>query len=672
YGHYPAADAEYTFDAPINAGVRAWSSFIPGDSAKTNIPAAVFEIHLRNESDKILSGHFAMNFAGPNHQEARGAFFTKTKITESATGMFVCSEGGVNYFLGVYDENHDNVKTGTGFAINEKPEYGYGRGHFAKPCHWRQLLTGGSPQDEIFIERNGTRLYKDPSAAVSVPFRLESGGEKIITFVLTWYAPVFESATHAPRDKTSNNCEIEWTPEAAYGAQHHLKQMYASRYDSSLDVMRRMGNDRENLQRRIFAWQEALLTYKNLPHWLRDSLLNIFCLLTEEGYWFQPKYPLGDWSFPHGAFVYFESSRDCPHTCCNGNDWIGTMALTYFFPDLFRQMMRAYKAAQRKDGEVTFALGKIGDLPNLVFNEYTWQMSLNGSTYIMMVCRLWMVTNDDGVLQEFYESIKKSHDFTSRLAKKGWLCIADAGGSEWFEHSKFYGYCTHIAGLHLSELLIVERMALKMGDVDYAANCRREFEEAKIILHEKLWCGTHYLTWYDEDTNRKNDDVMAYQLDGLFTNMHLGIGDDIFDSAHAKTAIETIWNSNVKLANGYGALNYARADGEYIHDDADNYGKYSIFAQNTIIFAMTCMYGGFKERGYELAENTWRNLIIKQGLGWDMTHIVHALDGHKMFGSDYNQMGVIWFLPAAMEGTDITGPMREGHLVQSILEAAKK
>lgn len=131
-------------------------------------------------------------------------------------------------------------------------------------------------------------------------------------------------------------------------------------------------------------------------------------------------------------------------------------------------------------------------------------------------------------------------------------------------------------------------------------------------------------------------------------------------------------NSNVKLGNGFGVLNYARADGNYIGDTNDAYGKYSIFTQNTIVLAMTYLYAGQYERGMDLAYNTWRNLIIKQGLGWDFTHIVHALDGCKMFGADYNQQSVIWSLPAAIMGKDVSAPCKPGGIVFEMLKAARE
>lgn len=670
YGHFPIADAEYVLDGPVSIGVRAWASFIPGHTAMSNIPAAIFEVHVRNTSDKTANYTFVMNFPGPDHQEARGVYFRKQRIEEDATGMFVASEGGVNYFMGVFGS--EKVKTGTGLQASTDYDIGYGKGRYAKEDSWAKIACS-LPQDDHFIEINGQKLYKDPSASVAVDFTLAAGEEKKLEFILSWYAPVLDSSLSCGNER-HQEFESDWIGSKWHGRQSHLYHMYAERYSNSLDIMRRVFEDKDKMLRKILAWQEVLLTREDIPIWLRDSLLNILCLLSEDGYWFQPRYPVADWAYPNGVFIYYESPRDCPHSNCIPNDWISTLHLSYFFPDHYLQLLRSYKALQRPDGEIPFAVGKCGDLPNITQPEYTWQMSLNSSCYIYMVDRLWKISANDAIIYEFYDSIKKCNDFVNTLAsgENGILRIPDRGGSEWFEHSKFYGITSHVGALHLSQLLIVERMARFMGDTEYAGKCRAIYKENRQAYEDKLWNGTHYLTYVDEENNRINNHIMAYQLDGYFTNRQAGIFETIYDPKRIETVLETIYNSNVKLGNGYGALNYAAADGNYIGDADDSYGKYSIFTQNTIVLAMTYMYAGQYERGMELAYNTWRNLIIKQGLGWDCTHIVHALDGRKLFGADYNQQSVIWSLPAAMQGKDVSAPYKPGGVVFEMLRAARE
>ncbi len=72
WGHYPVADLEYTMPgSPVSVGLRAWSPFLPGDSATSNTPGAVFEVHLRNVSSAPQQGRLAFMFPGPTQAEAQ-------------------------------------------------------------------------------------------------------------------------------------------------------------------------------------------------------------------------------------------------------------------------------------------------------------------------------------------------------------------------------------------------------------------------------------------------------------------------------------------------------------------------------------------------------------------------------------------------------------------------
>lgn len=70
WGHYPVVDLEFETDAPVGVGLRAWSPFLPGDTAASNIPAAVFEVHLRNTTDQPQHGTIAFDFPGPDGMPA--------------------------------------------------------------------------------------------------------------------------------------------------------------------------------------------------------------------------------------------------------------------------------------------------------------------------------------------------------------------------------------------------------------------------------------------------------------------------------------------------------------------------------------------------------------------------------------------------------------------------
>ena len=75
WGHYPVADIIAQFgELPLQVGVRAFSPFIPGDAASSNIPAALFEVALRNEAAEPLD--VTLSITPPNPQHRSGSFIS--------------------------------------------------------------------------------------------------------------------------------------------------------------------------------------------------------------------------------------------------------------------------------------------------------------------------------------------------------------------------------------------------------------------------------------------------------------------------------------------------------------------------------------------------------------------------------------------------------------------
>ena len=148
----------------------------------------------------------------------------------------------------------------------------------------------------------------------------------------------------------------------------------------------------------------------------------------------------------------------------------------YFFPDLAKSNLKLYKHFQREDGAAPFLLGTLGTLPDFVTPAYDWQISLNSTAYVDLLDRLWQRTGDDGVLREFYDSVKKSNTLTMNLrhGPGGVISMPEGNkGMEWFEQGEWAGMCTHLGGMHLAQLRIMERMARHVGDEAYANSARR-------------------------------------------------------------------------------------------------------------------------------------------------------------------------------------------------------
>lgn len=421
--------------------------------------------------------------------------------------------------------------------------------------------------------------------------------------------------------------------------------MYAAHDDSALDVARRMAAEHESLLQRVLAWQSVIYAEKRLPVWLRDGLVNNLCLIAEDSYWGQAKPPLGDWCYPEGLFALNESPRGCPHISCIPCDWYGNIPVVLFFPDLALSNLKAFRQYQLEDGEIPFAIGRTGDLPDLATPEYYWQVALNGTCYVDMVDRLWQRTGDDAILRAFYESVKRCNTFTMDLRKGpgGVISMPEIGGMEWFEFGEWAGMAAHMGGLLLAQLRMVKRMADAMGDAAYAERCRAWLADGSRSMEEEMWTGGYYLNFFEKETGKKSDDVMGYQLDGEWAARYHGLP-GVFRADRVQTALATIKRCSVALTPEVGAANFARPDGSPLPSGSQVavYGQYAMFPPEPVVLAMTYLVAGEAEFGLDLVRRHWENLVLRQRHPWDLPNIVRGDTGVRVFGTDYYQNMMLW------------------------------
>ena len=655
WGHYPVADVEFDTDAPVSVAMRAWSPFIPGNIPASNIPAAVFEVHLGNISRQRQEGKIVLNFPGPGAKEARASEFTRQVVAEDFQGVLVSSTAGVQYVLGVVG---DQV-------------VGFGAGLGRDSTAWAEIAAK-LPQPG-FRDQAGSRLYKASGCSAAVDFALEPDEKTKVRFLLSWYAPVLEGVKKTwTGDGFRGFHTFSWWSSKWAGDTNFYRHMYAARYDGALDVARRIAEEHETLLERILAWQQVVYDDEQLPVWLRDSLVNNLGLIAEDSYWFQARPPLGDWVYPEGLFALNECPRGCPQMACIPCDWYGNWPIVLFFPELARTTLRAFKHYQKEDGEIPFAIGRFGELPDMATPEYRWQVSLNGMCYVDLVDRLWQRTGNNAILKEFYASAKRCTTFTMNLCSgpDNVISMPDIGGMEWFEFGEWAGMAAHLGGLRLAQARMMQRMAETLDDADYARQCREWFADGSRAMEQELWTGSYYLNFHEKKTGKKSDDVMAFQLDGQWAAKYHGLA-GVFDSERAKTALQTIKRCNVALTPELGAANFARPDGTPLPRDSNvaAYGPYSMFSAEVLVLAMTFIQAGEKDYGLDLARRYWENLSLRQGHAWDLPVMIQGDTGKRLHGTDYYQCMMLWTLPAAIDGQDLKTSCGPGGLVDRIIRA---
>ncbi len=662
WGHYPVLDLEFKTSAPVEVGARLWSPLLPGDTPTSNTPGALFEVHLRNVSNEPQQGRLLFSFPGfREHQSKNRATgfpnlaavpslppsqLQRTTLDEPGlTGVTVSDPGWkVAYSLG---------------AINE-PSTESGACLLAEGERWAEAATGLRAP-----------LFSEDGTALAVPYELPAGAERVVRFVLAWYAP----------DWNGNG-----TPGTGGESYTH---MYASRYTGAADVARFLAANHETLLARILNWQQVLYSAPELPGWLADSLINNLYLLPETSTWAQAKPPIGDWCrLEDGIYAHNESPRSCPQTPCLPCDAIsGMVPMVYFYPETVRALARTWKAYQLPSGQMKFNFGLYWDLTHPMAEGN--QEVMNGANYLVILDRYYLLTQDEDFLREFYDSAKRACQFSfSQRPAYGLDQIvampAPVEGSynyrEWFEDREWKGYVVHPGGYRMAQAQMMKRWALAVGDVDYVTELDQLLEAGARALEEQLWNGRFYAASSEPETGFKQDFWFSIQLNGQLYARSAGLP-GVFPPERIQSVLDCV--PKVASISKLGIPpTLANADfTPFLREKYDNTvigagylsGAYNYTTHLEYQLAQTCMYEGRKELGLDLLKRTLEVSACTWGNTWEAWNAcsVKADDGSRGYGMDYFHNLCLWNTPAALMGQDLAGPARPGGLIQRLLQAAK-
>ena len=632
WGHYPVANLEYETDAPISLGLRAWSPFLPGDAAASNTPGAVFEVHVRNISRDVQAGTVAFSFHGPREAEVGGPTkFSHRPTDGDLSGMEVSTENdGMEYAYTLAVLREHSVRVGGELGGNS--------------AAWQRVCDALPETDS-----------SSGGACVAVDFSLEPGESRAIRIILSWYAPHWQGEVDAERSARLALREIsrlvDWTALPANKYVH----MYHERFESALEVAKYLADNHESLLNRIQAWQEVIYAEERLPGWLRDALVNIFHVIAQVTFWDKSADP-NHWC-KEGFFSANETLLTCPQQACIACDAIADWPINLFFPELIRYKLRIFRHYQKDYGLIPSTLGPGTELD---MRWYDQQTASDGQAYVHLVDRVWQVTKDDSVIDEFYSSVKRCIIFMKSLD------VDDDGLIELFEKDSpnypeakgqyhddwlMTGVACHISTLWLSTLRIVERMAMKAGDQAFAEKCRRDIEHGSKALEEKLWnenVACYYL-YHNVETGARSDTVLADQLVGEAMALLHGLP-HVVPADRVKTTLNTLWRLNVATTR-FGIRDSVRPDGTT--DESGGYtGIANMGAYCTQVPAVLLIANGDPGRGLEMPRRLWHQYVFGLGMAWDMPNGITAA-GEWYSGHEYWHNTMLWVLPLAVLGEDL-------------------
>lgn len=527
-GEFPIATLSFSEpDFPAKASLTAFNPFIPLDDENSSLPAAFFEVTLKNISDEEIEYTTAFSVANP--------FLSSTNIAGDGCCRLLC----------------DGV---------DSSELGYGDLTVAtdeKHCFVQPYWYRGGWQDGIatfwheFSSPTGLRRrsYETPGkgdvSTLSVSAVLAPNEEKTFRFVLAWNIP--------------NRCN-DWNPlKDENGRDICWKNYYATLFENSAATARYALENWDNLKERTMRFKNALFSSTLDPAIIDAASATLSVLKTPT------VLRLNDGSF-YGWEGLNQLYGSCEGTC--SHVWNYAYALCFLFPKLERSIRDLeFKYSTYPSGEMDFRL----KLP-LGREKEKFRACADGQLgSVIKTYREWKLSGDDEWLKENWQTVQKILEYTWSPANADQWDSEKTGVLWGRQHHtldmELFGPSSWLEGFYLAALKAGAEMALYLGYKDKHDEYMELFKKGCEWTKTHLFNGSYFIQQLDltdfsavkhfgcEDTYWNSEaEEIKYQIgegcsiDQLCGQWHAnicGLG-ELFDKEQVKTALSSLYRNNFK------------------------------------------------------------------------------------------------------------------------------
>jgi len=456
-------------DVPLDVRIEAFNPLVPGDADASGIPVAVLRYVLTNKTDKSVAASVCGSM--PNFIGMDGS-----GTTRDWKGDLVNVGGKANrnefregrYVRGIFMHSEGVVprapQWGT-IALTTTAETGVScRTAWIRQGWGSSLLDfwDDFSKDGRLDER---RVVKEdtPMASLAVQVGLPPLATKKITFLLTW---------HFPNRQT-------WTPQG--NEQDRIGNYYTTQYEDAWDVAEKFVPELESLEQKTVRFVRTFCR-SDLPEVVKEAaLFNISTLRTQTCF-----------RTEDGRFYGFEgcsNRRGCCHGSCT-HVWNYEQATAFLFGELAMSMREVeFGHATDDKGMMSFRV----NLPLERAKTFGKAAADGQMGCIMKMYRDWQLSGDDKTLKALWPKVKKTLEFC--WIQGGWDADRD-GVMEGCQHNtmdvEYYGPNPQMGVWYLGALRAAEEMARYLGEDDFAATCRRLFEQGSKWIDANLFNGEYY------------------------------------------------------------------------------------------------------------------------------------------------------------------------------------
>ncbi len=472
-GEYPLAKIAFEDrDLPVEVALEAFTPIIPLDAEASGLPVAILRYVVTNPASQAAQVSIAFSLDNPvgvgvrGEQGARGAADTRSseyRESGNLAGLLMTNPGIAQ----------DAPLAGS-FALCVA---GPGDGRVTHLRGWPRAKWWASPL--LFWDDFSADGQLGPEAAernhvgsVCLQRTIAPGAKAEFTFLLAWHFP---NRTTAFGWDELNGDTSGLDPNAIIG------NYYCRQFPDAWAAAEYAAHNLPSLERRMHQFLAAMRE-STLPAAVKEAAMaNLSTLATPTCF-----------RTADGKFRAFEGITD-DRGCCPGNCthvWNYETTTQFLFPSLARSMREAaFELADRLHGMLPIRLA----LPE--GHQTRGTTAADGTMgQIIKTFIDWQLCGDRDWLLGIWPKVRKALEFA--WIAGGWDGDRD-GVLEGVQHNtydvEFYGPNPMCGVYYLGALRACEEMARAVGDVSFASECRRLFDNGSRWIDANLFNGQYYV-----------------------------------------------------------------------------------------------------------------------------------------------------------------------------------
>jgi len=450
-------------DVPLDLRLEAFNPLIPGRADDSGLPVAVLRWVAANPSDvpvQVSVGAALANFIGTdgkNGQPKRNV--NRWREGNGLRGLDMRSDGVPT----------DAEQWGTlALTVLDAPDQ-----TVTARAAWYDVPWGDALLDfwddfsaDGRLEDRPPGDADSPTASLAAAVDLDPGEERAVTFLLAW---------HFPNRLTWD--VMRTGDDRADWVGNHYATGIPDAWAAAEDAAARMSDLERDTVRFVRAFCDA-----DVPDAIKEAaLFNLSTLRSQTAF-----------RSADGGLYGFEGCFDdagagfgtCTHV------WNYEHATGFLFGDLARGMREVeFNESTGSDGHMEFRAA----LPRGRSSDWGLAAADGQLGCLVKLYRDWQLSGDDDFLRRVWPGARRALEFC--WIEGGWDADRD-GVMEGCQHNtmdvEYFGPNPEIGGWYLAALRAGEEMAAHLGETDFAAECRRLFEQGRAWIDANLFNGEYY------------------------------------------------------------------------------------------------------------------------------------------------------------------------------------